>query len=105
MAHETIQSEVRGGVAFLTLNRPEVLNSVNRALARELQAALDQHAAHADVRALVLTGAGRGFCAGQDLAEVVPPDGSGGPDVADLVAEGYNPLVRRLTSLEKPIVC
>ena len=105
MANEMIQSELRGGVAFLTLNRPDVLNSFNRAMARELQAALDRAAGNAEVRALVLTGAGRAFCAGQDLAEVVPPDGSRGPEVADVIAESYNPLVLRLAALEKPVVC
>ncbi|HTO69791.1 MAG TPA: enoyl-CoA hydratase-related protein [Myxococcota bacterium] len=105
MAREAILTEVRGNVAFVTLNRPDVLNSFDRAMARELQGVLDGHAAHADVRALVLTGAGRAFCAGQDLVEVVPPDGSKGPDVAEVVAESYNPLVLRLAALEKPVVC
>jgi 2-(1,2-epoxy-1,2-dihydrophenyl)acetyl-CoA isomerase len=105
MPHEFIRSEVRDGVAFVTLDRPAVLNSFNRAMARELQATLDELAPRADVRALVLTGAGRAFCAGQDLAEVVPPDGSPGPEVSAVVAESYNPLVRRIAALEKPIVC
>jgi 2-(1,2-epoxy-1,2-dihydrophenyl)acetyl-CoA isomerase len=105
MATEFIRSEIRDGIGFVTLDRPTVLNSFNRAMARELQSSLDELAAHRDVRALVLTGAGRGFCAGQDLAEVVPPDGSTGPEVSDLIAEGYNPLVRRIAALEKPIVC
>ncbi|MFI5317375.1 MAG: enoyl-CoA hydratase-related protein [Myxococcota bacterium] len=105
MAPEFIQSEIRGGVGFVTLDRPAVLNSFHRAMARELQIALDALAARGDVRALVLTGAGRAFCAGQDLAEVVPPDGSPGPEVSAVVAESYNPLVRRIAALEKPIVC
>ncbi len=105
MAHEFIKTEVSDGTALVTLDRAAVLNSFNRAMARELQAELDRLASDAEVRALVLTGAGRAFCAGQDLAEVVPPDGSPGPDVATLVAEGYNPLIRRIVALEKPIVC
>jgi 2-(1,2-epoxy-1,2-dihydrophenyl)acetyl-CoA isomerase len=105
MTHEFIRTEIREAVAIVTLDRPAVLNSFHRAMARELQGVLDELAARAEVRALVLTGAGRAFCAGQDLAEVVPPDGSRGPEVSDLIAEGYNPLVRRITALEKPIVC
>ena len=104
MANEFVRTELSDGVAVVTLDRAAVLNSFNRPMARELQAELDRLAADRDVRALVLTGAGRAFCAGQDLAEVVPPDGSPGPDVAVVVAESYNPLVRRLTALEKPIV-
>jgi len=105
MATELIQREVRDGVGFLTLNRPDVLNSFNRAMALELQAALDDCAKRGDVRALLLTGAGRAFSAGQDLAEVMPPDGSPGVEVTEVIAESYNPLVRRIAALEKPIVC
>src|SRR5215831_2983796 len=105
MATESIQKEVRDGVGILTLNRPDVLNSVNRAMALELQAALDDCAGRGDVRALLLTGAGRAFSAGQDLAEVMPPDGSPGAEVTAVIAESYNPLVRRITALEKPVVC
>jgi 2-(1,2-epoxy-1,2-dihydrophenyl)acetyl-CoA isomerase len=105
MTYEHLRTETKDGVATLTLHRPDVLNSVNSALARELQHALDAAAADADVRALLLTGAGRAFCAGQDLAEVVPPDGSKGPDLADVLRDSYEPVVQRLASLEKPIVC
>jgi 2-(1,2-epoxy-1,2-dihydrophenyl)acetyl-CoA isomerase len=105
MAPEFIRSEIRDGVGFVTLDRPAVLNSFHRAMAHELQTCLDELAARREARALVLTGAGRAFCAGQDLAEVVPPDGSPGPEVSAVVAESYNPLVRRLAELEKPIVC
>jgi len=105
MAPEFIRTEIRDGVGFITLDRPAVLNSFHRAMARELQTSLDELAARGDTRALVLTGAGRAFCAGQDLAEVVPPDGSPGPEVSAVVAESYNPLVRRIAALEKPIVC
>jgi 2-(1,2-epoxy-1,2-dihydrophenyl)acetyl-CoA isomerase len=105
MTHQHLRTETKDGVATLTLNRPDVLNSVNTGLARELQSALDAAAADPEVRALLLTGAGRAFCAGQDLAEVVPPDGSRGREVAEVIEENYNPLVRRIVSLEKPIVC
>jgi 2-(1,2-epoxy-1,2-dihydrophenyl)acetyl-CoA isomerase len=105
MAAEFIRKEVRDGVGVLTLNRPDVLNSFNRPMGLALQAALDECAGRADVRAVVLTGAGRAFSAGQDLAEVMPPDGSPGAEVTALIAESYNPLVRRITELEKPVVC
>jgi 2-(1,2-epoxy-1,2-dihydrophenyl)acetyl-CoA isomerase len=73
-------------------------------MAAEVQAALREAAADPAVRAVVLTGAGRGFCAGQDLAEAVPPDGSAPPPIADIVRETYNPVVRALRTLEKPVI-
>jgi 2-(1,2-epoxy-1,2-dihydrophenyl)acetyl-CoA isomerase len=100
-----IRFACEAGVARIALARPDVLNSLNRPMARELQAAFDECAQRADVRAVLLTGTGRAFCAGQDLAEIVPPDGSTGPEVSDVVAESYNPLVRRILALEKPVVC
>jgi 2-(1,2-epoxy-1,2-dihydrophenyl)acetyl-CoA isomerase len=105
MPHEFIRFDVEGGVARVALARPDVLNSLNRPMARELQDALDACAARADVRAVLLTGTGRAFCAGQDLAEIVPPDGSAGPEVSEIVATSYNPTVRRILALEKPVVC
>jgi 2-(1,2-epoxy-1,2-dihydrophenyl)acetyl-CoA isomerase len=105
MPHEHIRFDCEGGVARIALARPEVLNSLNRPMAREIQSALDACAARADVRAVLLTGTGRAFCAGQDLAEIAPPDGSPGPAVSDVVAESYNPTVRRILALEKPVVC
>ncbi|MFI5321914.1 MAG: enoyl-CoA hydratase-related protein, partial [Myxococcota bacterium] len=105
MAYELIRFECEAGVARIALARPDVLNSLNRPMARELQAAFDVCAARADVRAVILTGSGRAFCAGQDLAEIVPPDGSAGPEVSEIVAQSYNPLVRRILALEKPVIC
>lgn len=97
--------ETDQGVARLTLNRPEVLNSFNRAMARELCDAFAAIASNDDLRAIVLTGAGRAFCAGQDLAEAAPrPDGSL-PDLGDFVRQGYNPIIRAIRKLEKPVLC
>jgi 2-(1,2-epoxy-1,2-dihydrophenyl)acetyl-CoA isomerase len=91
------------GVARITLNRPEVLNSFNATMARELQAALAAAAADDGVRAVLLTGAGRGFCAGQDLGAVTA--GGAMPDIGGTVRESWNPIVRALRTLEKPVVC
>lgn len=100
-----VVQERSGGVLRLTLNRPEVLNSFNLAMARELQGALDRAASDAAIRAILLTGAGRGFCAGQDLASVPFGDGQPMPDLGNFVRDQYNPIVSRLRGLEKPVVC
>ena len=105
MDYQHVRYEVADGVATVTLNRPEVLNSFTRPMSAELQDALRRAADDAAVRALVLTGAGRGFCAGQDLAEAAPSDGSEAPPIADIVRQTYNPVVRALRSMEKPVVC
>src|SRR5689334_24323002 len=94
MDYQHVRYEVADGVATITLHRPEVLNSFTRPMSAELQAALRDAASDAAVRAVVLTGAGRGFCAGQDLAEAVPPDGSEPPPIADIVRATYTPVVR-----------
>jgi 2-(1,2-epoxy-1,2-dihydrophenyl)acetyl-CoA isomerase len=96
--------DIADGVATLTLNRPDVLNSFNRSMARELREAFERVAADDALRAVVLTGAGRAFCAGQDLAEAAPKDGAM-PDLGDIVRDGYNPLIRAIRKLEKPVLC
>jgi 2-(1,2-epoxy-1,2-dihydrophenyl)acetyl-CoA isomerase len=73
-------------------------------MAGELKAALDRIAGDNTLRSVVLTGAGRAFCAGQDLAEAVPKDGVM-PDLGDIVRDGYNPLIRAIRKLEKPVLC
>lgn len=104
MADSTVLSSLAEGVLTLTLNRPDVLNSFHRAMAAELQAELARAAADGGVRAVVLTGAGRGFCAGQDLAAVLPAAGAPPVDLGDVVRECYNPIVRAILTLEKPVV-
>ena len=98
------------GVATLTLNRPDKLNAFTIGLHRALAAALDAVEGDAAVRAVLLTGAGRGFCAGQDLAEraaTMSLEGaaSGAPSGPSALEVWYNPLIRRLRRLEKPVVC
>ncbi len=99
-----ILSDTAAGVTTLTLNRPDVLNSITRSMARELRDAIARIAADDSVRAVLLTGAGRGFCAGQDLAEAAPKDGAM-PDLGDIVRDSYNPVIRAIRTLEKPVLC
>jgi 2-(1,2-epoxy-1,2-dihydrophenyl)acetyl-CoA isomerase len=100
---DLILVERLGAVQRITLNRPDVLNAFNLDMARELQAALDAAATDAEVRALVLTGAGRGFCAGQDLA-AVSLDGAASIDLSQFVRDQYNPVITRLREIPKPVI-
>jgi 2-(1,2-epoxy-1,2-dihydrophenyl)acetyl-CoA isomerase len=104
MATDPIIRSTADGVATITLNRPDVLNSFNSAMARELQATIAALADDDSVRAVLLTGAGRAFCAGQDLAEAMPKDGVL-PDLGDFVRTSWNPVVLAIRTLEKPVVC
>ena len=105
MTYEHILFEPQQGVARIVLNRPEVLNSFNRAMAQELIRAFAAVAADQSLRAVLLTGAGRAFCAGQDLAEAAPRADGSLPDLGEFVRDGYNPIVRAIRTLEKPVVC
>ena len=101
---QPILVSVEAGVQTITLNRPERLNAFNAEMHRMLRAALDQAGDDDAVRALLLTGTGRGFCAGQDLSERdVGADSA--IDLSLTIESLYNPLVRRLRELPKPIVC
>jgi 2-(1,2-epoxy-1,2-dihydrophenyl)acetyl-CoA isomerase len=104
MDYQHIRYAFEHGVATLTLCRPEVLNSVNRAMARDVQLALAHVAGDDTVRAVLLTGDGRGFCAGQDLAEATAGD-VGSIDLGDIVKSNYAPMVTAIRFLEKPVVC
>jgi 2-(1,2-epoxy-1,2-dihydrophenyl)acetyl-CoA isomerase len=107
MTDPNVLYETRGPVALVTLNRPQSLNSFTRAMHQELWAALDRIEADKAVRALVITGAGRGFCAGADLAEF---DFAPGPDLvkrADpgpVIEQAFNPTVRKLQALRVPTI-
>jgi len=92
------------GVLAITLNRPDKLNAFNPEMHEELRAALEQ-ADGPDVRAVLLTGAGRAFCAGQDLSTRKVTPGAAPIDLAVSLGNYYNPLVRRLRELPKPVVC
>ncbi len=93
------------GVLTITLNRPDVLNSFNRPMADALVAALHEAEDDATIRAVLITGSGRAFCAGQDLAAVLPIDGKPMPDLGDVVRWQYNQIIRGIRTLEKPVVC
>ncbi len=105
MESESVLTELRDGVLVVTLNRPDVLNSFNGAMADALLSALGRAEEDGAVRAVLLTGAGRAFSAGQDLGAVVPTDDGRMPDLGDVVRRQYNPIVRAIRSLEKPVVC
>ena len=104
MADEVVLHERRDGWSLLTLNRPERLNAFNEAQHLALRAALDECAADDACRAVVITGAGRGFCAGQDLSDRDPTLLGESPDLGMTLQTYYNPLVRQLRRLEKPVI-
>lgn len=104
MTADTILYEEKAGWVKLTLNRPDKLNSFNEEMHRALQAALTR-AEQARARALLLTGAGNGFCAGQDLSDRSTKPGSTPPDLGYTVDHFWNPLIRRLTGFPAPVVC
>lgn len=97
--------ENRAGVRIVTLNRPEKLNSFNEAQHLALKSAMDAAANDPACRAVLLTGAGRGFCAGQDLSERMRPAGEAAPDIGATLERFYNPLIRAMRAMAKPIVC
>jgi 2-(1,2-epoxy-1,2-dihydrophenyl)acetyl-CoA isomerase len=97
----SILFDIENGIAFITLNRPDKLNSFNREMALLLQEKLDYCASAPEIRCIYLTGAGKGFCAGQDLAEVVDPNG---PGMEKILCEHYNPIITRLRQINKPVV-
>jgi 2-(1,2-epoxy-1,2-dihydrophenyl)acetyl-CoA isomerase len=105
MSYESIQYSIDNGIAVLTLNRPDKLNSFTQAMHLEVRAALEQVQADRSVRVLVLTGAGRGFCAGQDLSDRAVEPGSPGVDLGESVEKFYAPLVLTLRSLPMPVIC
>jgi 2-(1,2-epoxy-1,2-dihydrophenyl)acetyl-CoA isomerase len=105
MQSETLLASVADGVMTLTLNRPDKLNSFNEEMHRALRAAIESARDEATVRAVLLTGAGRAFCAGQDLGDRDPRNSTEAPDLGYTIETFYNPLLRLIRALDKPIVC
>lgn len=105
MTYKTIIFDLTDGVARLTLNRPDRLNSFTVEMHDEVADALAQVAAPNAARVLLLTGAGRGFCAGQDLSDRSVAPGGDGVDLGASLEDRYNPLVRKLVELPLPVIC
>ena len=102
MSSNLIEVKIENNVAWISLNRPEVFNSFNREMALQLQNTLDDCAANSNVRALVITGNGKAFCAGQDLKEVTDPELN--PGFRKILEEHYNPIIQKIRTIEKPII-
>lgn len=105
MSYENIRFSIEAGIARLTLNRPDKLNSFTVAMHQEVREALDKVKADRSVRVLLLTGAGRGFCAGQDLGDRAVAPGGAAVDLGESVERWYAPLVLALKALPLPVVC
>lgn len=105
MDFETIELAVDAGVGKVTLNRPDRLNSFTVQMHEELAHALDKVESDPAIRALLLTGAGRGFCAGQDLSDRAVAPGDSPVDLGHSVETYYSPLIKRLSNMEMPVVC
>ena len=96
-----IMKELINGVCRITLNRPTVFNSFNKTMALQLQDVLDDCAVNPEIRAVLITGEGKAFCAGQDLAEAIDPEG---PELKTIVRDHYNPIIIKIRELEKPVI-
>ncbi|MEM8496819.1 MAG: 2-(1,2-epoxy-1,2-dihydrophenyl)acetyl-CoA isomerase PaaG [Pseudomonadota bacterium] len=105
MSFENIEFGIEAGVATLVLNRPDTLNSFTVAMHEEVQAAMKATRTDPSVRCLLITGAGRGFCAGQDLNDRAVKVTDEKPDLGESVEKYYNPLIRGIMSLDKPVIC
>ena len=105
LTFNTITLDKTEGVAKLTLNRPDKINSLNKEMHQEIRQALDHIASDGMTRCLLLTGNGKGFCAGQDLGDRAVAAEDARPDLGVSVEQDYNPLIRRLTGLKIPVIC
>ncbi|MCL7461287.1 2-(1,2-epoxy-1,2-dihydrophenyl)acetyl-CoA isomerase PaaG [Pseudomonas sp. NW5] len=105
MSFEHILFTLEQGVATLTLNRPAQLNSFNAPMHQEVREALKQVRQNPEVRCLLITGSGRGFCAGQDLGDRNVAADAVAPDLGESIEKNYNPLIRTLRDLPMPVIC
>ena len=97
----TLTTKSENGIFTIFLNRPEVFNSFNKEMAIELQEILDNARVDNSIRAIVLTGEGKAFCAGQDLVEATDPNG---PELQSIVRDHYNPIIQKIRTIEKPVI-
>ena len=105
LSQPVLLDRLEGGVLTLTLNRPERLNALNAALIETLSAGIQRAGAEPECRAVLITGAGRGFCAGADLANRAFAPGDARPDLGQALENGINPIIRGIRNLSKPVVC
>ena len=98
---ESILFSKENGIATITLNRPDKFNSVNKEIALGMQQFLKESAEDSEVRCIIITAKGKAFCAGQDLAEATHPDS---PDLSVFVSQHYNPIIKKIREIEKPVV-
>ena len=105
MTFTTIEFVIEDGLARLTLNRPDRLNSFNAQMHEEVRAAMETVQRDDGIRCLLISGNGRAFCAGQDLSDRDVAPGDDAPDLGETLERKYNPLIRSLVTLEKPVVC
>ncbi len=103
MNYKFIKFEIKDNYSKIIFNRPEVLNSFNKQMAKEVQHALDEARSNELVRALLLKGEGRAFSAGQDLAEAVPVD-SPKADLEEILTKSYNPIIEKIRNMPKPVI-
>jgi len=97
----SILSEIKNNIAFVTFNRPEKFNAFNREMALAFQKVLEDCENDSSIRCVYLSGAGKAFCAGQDLSEITDPDG---PGMERILKEHYNPIVTKIRNLNKPVI-
>ncbi|WP_267531769.1 2-(1,2-epoxy-1,2-dihydrophenyl)acetyl-CoA isomerase PaaG [Acinetobacter oleivorans] len=105
MDYQNIIAEEKNGVGYLTFNRPKALNSFNVDMHREVAEVLNQWTKNPDVRCVVISGEGRGFCAGQDLGDRVVDPNAKAPDLGYSIETYYNPLIKTIVNMPKPVIC
>ncbi|HGH3647121.1 TPA: 2-(1,2-epoxy-1,2-dihydrophenyl)acetyl-CoA isomerase PaaG [Acinetobacter baumannii] len=105
MDYQNIIAEEKNGVGYLTFNRPKALNSFNVDMHREVAEVLNQWTKNLDVRCVVISGEGRGFCAGQDLGDRVVDPNAEAPDLGYSIETYYNPLIKTIVNMPKPVIC
>ncbi|WP_198078763.1 2-(1,2-epoxy-1,2-dihydrophenyl)acetyl-CoA isomerase PaaG [Acinetobacter calcoaceticus] len=105
MDYQNIIAEEKNGVGYLTFNRPKALNSFNVDMHREVAEVLNLWTKNPEVRCVVISGEGRGFCAGQDLGDRVVDPNAEAPDLGYSIETYYNPLIKTIVNMPKPIIC